>query len=126
VAVTLAQQAVANLEAVFGPRHPYAAYAHMALGLALRDQGKAAAAEPHLRQGLIVLARSLPPAHPQTVLNKLELAVCLTDLGRLDEAEALAKEALPRLQALYGAGAPPVKRALGILDTARANRGEVR
>jgi len=125
-AATLAQQAVANLEAAFGPQHPYAAYAHMALGLALRDQGQAAAAEPHLRQGLVVLARSLPPAHPQTALNKLELAVCLTDLGRLDEAKALAKEALPRLQALYGAGAPPVKQAQGILDTARANRGEVR
>ncbi len=123
LAIPLAQEALAILEQAFGPLHPYPAYAHLALGLALRDEGRAAAAEPHLRQGLAALTQALPPGHPQTTLNKLELAVCLRDLGRLDEAGALAKDALPRLQALYGAAAPPVKRAQGILDESLRRRG---
>jgi serine/threonine-protein kinase len=123
VSATLAQQAVANLEAAFGPQHPYAAYAHMALGLALLDQGKAEAAESHLRQSVMVLTKSLPSVHPQLALGKVELATCLARLGRLDEADALLRESLPRLQTLFGPGAPPVKQAQGVRDEILRRRG---
>ncbi len=123
MAVPLAQQALTILEGAFGPAHPYAAYAHLALGLALRDQGKAAAAEIHLRQGLTSLAKALPPGHPQLALSKLELAAILADLGRLDEADTLLREALPHLQTLYGPGGQDVKRAQSLVALIARRRG---
>lgn len=125
-AAALAREALAILAQAFGSGHPYTAYCHLALGVALRDGGHPGDAEPELRRSLATLTKALPAGHPQISLNRVELALCLMALDRLDEAEAQLREALPGLQASPAPDAAQVNRIQGLLGEIAGRRGTAR
>ena len=64
------------------------------LGLALKDQGRFAEAEPLYRATLDAWRRTLGPEHPQTLTSQHNLANLLRARGSLAEAEPLFRQSL--------------------------------
>jgi hypothetical protein len=74
--------------------------------------GRAAEAEPMLRESLRNLERTRPPTHPTLAIARVVLGQCLVALGRVDEAAALMAEARveelgPRDRRFVEAARPP-------------------
>jgi hypothetical protein len=88
-------------------------------------QGRPAAAEPLLREGLRVRRRGLPETDWRIGVSKSLLGASLTGLERFDEAESLLQEAAAVLK---GTGGPQGRQAaltrerLAALDEARRKR----
>ena len=70
------------------PMHTARPYPMMGLGEALLEEGRAAEAEPVLREALRI-RETATPGHWRIADNQSALAACLTALGQLDEARAL-------------------------------------
>jgi serine/threonine-protein kinase len=75
------------------PDHLAAASAYFGLGQTLVRLDRGAEAEPVIREGLGLLAKSRAPADPILAVGRLLLADCLLSRGDRDEAERLMAEA---------------------------------
>ena len=64
-----------------------------------------------VRRSVELLIKSVPAGNPQIAVAQVELALCLSDLGRLDEAGSLLDTAEPVLASHYGADSSQAKRA---------------
>jgi tetratricopeptide (TPR) repeat protein len=90
-------------------------------------QGNDAAAIPRYEEATEKLARFLGPEHPDVASVLIGRANCLLRVGRLDEAEALARKGLAIRLAKFDAGSPPValgRFRLGRILTARKKFAE--
>ena len=70
------------------------------LGFVLTASGRAAEAEPLLREALIIREKKLPPGDRLTAKTRLRLGQCLVQLGRLKDGEALMVEGYRVLSAI--------------------------
>jgi tetratricopeptide (TPR) repeat protein len=109
----------------WGPMHGDTAHATHLLARLLRSQGRPADAEPMYRQALKTYRRLFGPKSPQYTLDAmLELALSLMDQGKLDEAESLAREALPALRGISPGYHAKGLVALGAIQTAAGKHAE--
>jgi serine/threonine protein kinase/Tfp pilus assembly protein PilF len=97
-AVAICRQALDNLP----PDSPDAAAATLTLAKLQTDTGQPAEAETTLRALLTTIQSRLPAGHPFPALVSCELARCLTETARFDEAERLLLAAREQLDATYG------------------------
>jgi serine/threonine-protein kinase len=109
-AAALYRRAIVAVDAALAPGHSNRAYARVGLATVSIAGGDAAAAEPLLRDALAIRRAALPAGHRHIGDTLLQLAACLTGLGRFEEAERDVREA----QALFTSG--PAR------DDARAKR----
>jgi len=65
------------------------------LGRDYLEQGRPAKAEPYLRRSFEIRREQLPPTHLDLAKIELTLARCLSELGRVEEAESLLRKAEP-------------------------------
>ena len=88
------------------------------LGIALREEGRYAEAEPVLRQALAMHEQSLGQVHPNVAASLNNLATLLQITNRLAEAEILFRRALAIKEKHFGPDHPEVAIAmvnLGVL-----------
>jgi tetratricopeptide (TPR) repeat protein len=76
-----------------GPEHPNTAASLNNLGSLYDYMGEYAKAEPLLQEALRICQKVLGPEHPDTATDLANLVFCEFDLGRIDEATALARQA---------------------------------
>jgi serine/threonine protein kinase len=100
-ALALHEQALAIGRRSLG-EHPRVAQSLNDLGVLNRVGGKAAAAEPLLRESLAMRRRLLGDGHKDVAVTLVELARVLEDQGRSKDAEPLAREALAIRLAVFG------------------------
>lgn len=86
-----------------GPDHPYVAYGLLGLGNLHLRQGNPQAAEPLLRQAVELRVKVLTDESWETAAAKVDLAECLLQQKKYEEAEALLVPGLPRIQSAKGA-----------------------
>jgi eukaryotic-like serine/threonine-protein kinase len=70
------------------------------LGFVLTASGRAAEAEPLLREALAIREKKLPPGDRLTWRTRLRLGQCIVRLGRLKEGEALMLKSYRELSAI--------------------------
>ena len=87
---------------------------HRTVGLAYRTIGVFPPAEHHLREALRIRERELGPNAVATIVSASNLALLLKECGKLDEAEAFARDALHRAETLEG---PLGVHSLTLADT---------
>ncbi|MCR9163496.1 MAG: tetratricopeptide repeat protein [Nannocystaceae bacterium] len=85
-AARLHAYAVAILERALGDNHRDVGYARVNLGLALADRRRHNEALPHLRRGLEVWTKTLPPGHADLGFAHLNLANSLWAVGQAESA----------------------------------------
>ncbi|RMH14343.1 MAG: serine/threonine-protein kinase [Planctomycetota bacterium] len=93
-AETFARQAVSSLDESQRADHPDVAWAHEVLGRVLMAEGKFKDAEPELARSIEGTRANETSATGDLPTRLLLHARCLTELDRLDEAEAAARECL--------------------------------
>jgi thioredoxin-like negative regulator of GroEL len=76
----------------------------MVTGLARLAAGRAAEAEPALREAVRIFADTLDPDDARSREARCALAACLFARGQREEAEAIRAADLPRLEEQIGAG----------------------
>lgn len=103
-AIPLARRALGIFEKTEGRDHPHTAYALRELGRNYLRQQRFEAAEPYLRRSLEIRRKELAADHPELAKAKVTMAFCLAGLGRVDEAEALEREARATLAAQFPPG----------------------
>ncbi len=103
-AIDLARDLLAHLDACCGEDHPKRLDALHSLSSLLSLGGKAAEAEPLLREGLEKKREIFGDDHPTTMETRGALGQALADLGRLDEAIPLLEESLEWASAHLGEG----------------------
>jgi serine/threonine-protein kinase len=113
-AEALLRQAAATRRTHGAPETDVAA-SELGLGRVLRTRGRAAEALPLTRRALDVWTRHYGRAHEATLDATRELALVLTELGQLDEAEQLTRE----LVVLYRTRGDSAGVALALLDHAK-------
>ena len=89
----LYQEAFRISQKALGPEHPYTANSLSSLAWLYDATGEYAKAEPLLQEVLQIRRKVLGPEHPDTARSLNNLAVLEFDLGRIDEATALARQA---------------------------------
>jgi tetratricopeptide (TPR) repeat protein len=112
---TLARQAVAIRNSVFGPDHPQTLEAMGALEWALNKEGRSTEAEKLERETLAIRRRLLGNDHPGTAKSMAYLAWSLQDQGRYAEAEALQRQALAIRLRVLGPEHPDTLVSMGDL-----------
>ncbi len=108
----------------FGELHSSVSEALVNLATLRDRQGDAAGAEALYRRALAI-DRRLLPGHPELAADLNNLAALLLRQNRLDEALALADEALAIAEAVYGVGEPPTAPFLHTLAKALRLAGEL-
>lgn len=88
----------------YGPDDIRVGITHNNLGFLLRTREDYVAAETHYREALRIHRAVLGPDHPRTTVTGGNLAVVLERLGKLDEVEALAREQIAAVEALWPDG----------------------
>ncbi|MGH1341494.1 MAG: protein kinase domain-containing protein [Nannocystales bacterium] len=111
-AARLHARAVAMLERALGTTHRDVGYARLNLGLALADQRRHTEALPHLRRGLEVWTKTLPPGHTDLGYAHLDLANSLWATGQAESAREHYALALGVWEAAMGEEHPLVAYAL--------------
>jgi tetratricopeptide (TPR) repeat protein len=81
------------------------------LGSLELQAGRAAEAEPLLRESVSIRAGGLRPDHPDLIHAECELGVCLTKLRRFEEAARLFERTLARAPADAGPARAVLARA---------------
>jgi tetratricopeptide (TPR) repeat protein len=114
----LARQGLALAELSEGADHPHVAYYLREIGNNYMAQKDASSAEPYLRRMLDLRRRALSPQHPETARAEVTLAACLVELGRVEEAQTLLKQARATLAAQFGADDERVLEADKLLAAA--------
>ena len=122
-AIAVQRRAFANIEANAGPDERVTAHYATTLGTVLWRGGEAVEAEQLLRRAIEIHERIESPDH-LLLVSKSVLAVVLTDMGRLDEAEALKRWALITSIISYGPTHPKVAVAHSQLAACLQGRGE--
>ena len=89
----LYQEAFRIRQKVLGPEHPYTAQSLDNLAMLYKYMGEYAKAEPLFQEALRIRQKVLGPEHPDTATILDNLAYFEFDLGRIDEATALARQA---------------------------------
>jgi tetratricopeptide (TPR) repeat protein len=89
----LYQEALRIRQKVLGPEHPYTAQSLDNLAMLYKYRGEYAKAEPLFQEALRIRQKVLGPEHPDTATILNNLAYFEFDLGRIDEATALARQA---------------------------------
>jgi|CXWL01.1.fsa_nt_gi serine/threonine-protein kinase len=102
--------------------HPDRGGAHRHLGMVLLRAGKPLEAEPHLRHALGAMRRDQGLEFFQTAAIEVALAGCLTQLGRLDEAEELLGHGRGVLEGQFPPAHPLVQEARRKSDQLAAAR----
>ena len=88
----LGQEALRIRQKVLGSEHPDTAISLYNLGSLYQRMGEYAKAEPLDQEGLRIFQKVLGPEHPDTATGLDDLALLEFDLGRIDDARALARE----------------------------------
>jgi hypothetical protein len=86
------REAVAAGHTVWGPEHPYIAWALSDLAMLLRDQGRLDEAETVAREALVMRRKILGDEHPDTVESLKGLIDVLQRAGKSAEADNLRSE----------------------------------
>jgi CHAT domain-containing protein/Flp pilus assembly protein TadD len=89
----LYQEALRIRRKVLGPEHPYTAQSLDNLAMLYKYKGEYAKAEPLFQEALRIRQKVLGPEHPDTTTVLGNLAYFEFDVGRVDEATALARQA---------------------------------
>jgi serine/threonine-protein kinase len=92
-ALSLAREALGILEKVEGPDHPHVAYPMREIGRIYLAQKLYREAEPYLRRSLEIRRKELPADHPEVARARISLAECLVEIGRVEQAAVLLREA---------------------------------
>ena len=100
----LFERALTIVERALGADAEPAATIHHNLARMLRAQHKLQAALPHARRAVQIHAATLGPDHINTALDKAALAEILDDLGELEEAEVVLREAIVNIERELGPG----------------------
>jgi tetratricopeptide (TPR) repeat protein len=95
------------------PDHPNTAYARKGLGQLLVDHGRAAEAEPLLREAVVVYTATLGAEHIRTADAQMWLGLCLTARAQYEQAEAALLPSLAIIEA--GGEASMTQRAVQAL-----------
>ena len=121
---------------LFGPNHPATLEArHKHAGILAGDawdvtndrrRRRAEASETIYRDVLIARRRVLGPNHPDTILTQVMLAQTVNNLGRHQEAEGLALEALKLSLGSHGPASEPAVASRFALAWVAYRRGDVR
>ena len=118
------ERALAIVERAFGERHEDVASLHHNLGGLEHARREFAAAEPHARRSVELRRTLRGPEHVTTAEDEAAWAPILKALGRLDEAEALLRHALPILERELGPDHPEVAGAWNNLGGTLADLDE--
>jgi tetratricopeptide (TPR) repeat protein len=114
-AEALMRQAVKGRRRELGPAHAGTAQAITQLAdLLMRQGGRWDAAEPLYREALEIYRSLSGPKGPRTLLVTMDLTEAVMGQRKFEEAEALAREALPTLQNCH-----PFLHANGLLTLGR-------
>ena len=89
----LYQEALRIRQKVLGPEHPDTAESLNNLGLLYKATGDYAKAEPLLQNALRIWQKVLGNEHPDTAISLNNLVLLEFDLGRIEEATTLARQA---------------------------------
>ena len=89
----LDQEALRICQKIFGPDHPDTAIILSSLAWLYDAMGDYAKAEPLYQEALRIYRKVFGPEHPDTAQSLDNLALLEFDLGRIDEATALARQA---------------------------------
>ncbi len=111
-AARLHAYAIAILEQALGRNHRDVGYARVNLGLALADRRRYNEALPHLRRGLEVWTKTLPPGHADLGFAYLNLANSLWAVGQVESAREHYALAQTVWEAAMGEDHPLVAFAL--------------
>jgi tetratricopeptide (TPR) repeat protein len=98
-AAATAQSALEYSRKAFMADHSRNGFALYALARAQLALGRAALAEPLLREALKVRSPPHPATHPRVLEGEVALAQALAAQGKREQAQALATQIKPRLQA---------------------------
>lgn len=104
-----------------GPDHPIVASIHAFHAEFLLASGDPTSALAELTESQRIYSAAYPPEHPYLTIPLVRMAPVLAALGRLDEAESHAHEALRRRRAAYGDDHPLTAEAYrGLAEALRA------
>lgn len=99
-------EVLARADSAGGRAHPAAAAALLQQGLLRRLREEYRAAEPLLRGAAAMYAELYEPGHPDRLGAGAEYLLCLIELGRFSDAEALAVEVMPVAAVALGGDHP--------------------
>jgi serine/threonine-protein kinase len=114
-AARISEDALADAKTTIDPHSPFMAYAQEVTGAILCDSGRPGEGAPLVRESLDTRTAILPEGHVMLLNGKSLLGHCLTESGRMTEAESLLKEAYPGLLGDLGPEHPYTVRARGRL-----------
>ncbi len=106
-----------------GERHPNVAFALGGLGRVLLDQGRSAGALPVLQEALDIRAATMDAGSTDLAISRRDLGICLTRLGRYDEAEALLVQSYPIILGRWGKDDRAAKLARAGMEELGRRRG---
>jgi serine/threonine protein kinase/tetratricopeptide (TPR) repeat protein len=99
----LQERALVTRRRVLGEDHPDTLSSIHSMGVLLKNQGKLAEAENHLREALEKRRRVLGAEHRDTLITVNELAELLPSRGKTVEAEQLLRQSLESHRRVFGA-----------------------
>jgi CHAT domain-containing protein/tetratricopeptide (TPR) repeat protein len=123
---SLAERALAIVEARLGPDHPEVANRLGALGQVLRLQGEFAAAQSRLQRALELQEQALGPEHPDVARTLTLSAGLAADMGELPAARERFERALAIGRQRLAAGDPAIADTLNGLGVVLEREGDDR
>lgn len=117
------RESVRIREKALPPGHRVIANALHGYGRVQVKLGEHAAAEPTLRQAVQILRENLPSGDPRRAVAEMDLAACLIELEKYDEAKSLLEIALSAMRAAGGDNAREAHYAQKQLDRLRDKTG---
>ena len=122
LAQTLAEQALADCEAVYPAGHPEVARAYHVLAMCSTASVESDVQEGLWRSALDRRMAALGSAHPDTARTQIELARFLLGSERIDEADSALRKALLSLESCVSDDHPLVAEARRLLKECEADR----
>lgn len=121
-AETVLLRLISDLRRVMGPEDHRLASSLLGLAALRLNNGKAAAAEPLLREALDIQRSALPEGHWQTAKTEGQLGRCLIYLGQFDKAAGLLQSSYVALQRRWGAEHPQTVAVIRYLEDLEKKR----
>jgi tetratricopeptide (TPR) repeat protein len=112
-----AEEALAGLQALFGPRHPRIAQPLRVLGLVRSSRGDYAGAEALHRRDHELFVAAYGPEHPEVAVSLTNIGIALHGQGKNREARATLEQAL----AVRQRSAPPRDPVIGSILNSLGN-----
>jgi CHAT domain-containing protein/tetratricopeptide (TPR) repeat protein len=107
-ALTIAEQALAITQRMYGKEDTATARVHHIMGVLNVQGGHYRAAEQHLEAAIAIRKKALGPDHPDLATSMSNLAVAYAEDNRTGEAEMLYKQALAIREKVLGPDHPDV------------------